>query len=89
MTPMPRTPTGGDVPATDPDQRLALALHELTTPLAAIRLAAPLLRDPDPAVVEEARAIIAQQGERMTAILRKLADALPPPRRRSAGRRDA
>lgn len=78
MGAMPRAPTRGDVPATDPDGRLALAVHELATPLAAIRLAAQLLRDPDPAVVDEARAIIEQQGALMASILRRLADALSP-----------
>ena len=86
MSSVTRTPTRSGRPAIDRDERLAHAVHELTTPLAAIRLATQLLGDPDPAVVAEARVIIDQQAERMTAILRELAAALAPPRRPRAKR---
>ena len=78
---MPPPPDADPDPERDADERLALAVHELTNPLAAIRLAVQLLDDADPAVVADARAVIEQQGARMAAVLKALADAVPPARR--------
>jgi signal transduction histidine kinase len=72
--------------APDPDDRVARAVHELRNPLATLALAARLLRDPDPAVVEEARATIESQAARMADLLRDLAAGAPRGRRRPARR---
>ena len=64
----------------DPDERLALAVHDLRGPLATVRLALKLLRDPDPAVVLDAKSIIERETMAMTRTLRSLADGA---RRRS------
>jgi nitrogen-specific signal transduction histidine kinase len=86
---MPPPPDADPVPEPEADERLALAVHELTNPLAAIRLAAQLLDDADPAVVADARGVIEQQGARMAAVLKALADTVPPARRRPRGPRGA
>ena len=72
--------------ATGPDDRFARAVHELRNPLATLTLATRLLRDPDPAVVEEARAIIEAQAGRMADLLRDLAVDVPRRRRRPVRR---
>jgi signal transduction histidine kinase len=85
---MPRTRPAAPLGATDPDDRVARAVHELRHPLATLALATKLLRDPDPVVVEEARAIIEAQAARMADLLRDLAAPAAPSRRRRPARGD-
>jgi signal transduction histidine kinase len=84
---MPRKRPAAPLAATDPDDRVARAVHELRNPLATLALATKLLGDPDPVVVKEARAIIEAQAARMADLLRDLAAAAPS-RRRGPARGD-